>query len=223
MRLLAAATVGLVFLGWSNLTYAAAFDPPVQGARVSVARVSAALVRFGWREIEAQRAASTVSVSITDLRYLRAQGFYVNALLIERCPAASSTIYIDPTVAHDDNYIWHEFQHWVEWQAGNCNYDTQALLRDMRVLTQHQDLVDSYDTLVARGRSDALAHFNHSLAARIDYKFHTLPAAYRAKYFWYASAMPPASPTPTPTPRPTVTPVLASRFKVLVPLGVKGV
>lgn len=219
MRVTLAVLCVLGSLGLPNAALAT-LEPPSTGVRVSSARVSSALVRWGWREIEAQRVSNVVPVFVTDLSYLRVQGFYVNALLIEQCPAAGSAIYLDPSVADDDNYIWHEFQHWVEWTLGNCSYDNAALLRDMRVLTQHQDLVDSYDTLVARGRSDALSHFNHSLAARIDYKFYTLPATYRAKYFWYASAQ-----APTPTPRPTVTPVLASRFKVLVPLalGMKGV
>lgn len=245
----------LVFLGvlGSLKSSQAAFDPPNDAplGLVPAPQVASALTRWGWREDAAQAAASTIVVYVTDLSYLKQQGFTVNALLAEKCPASQSIIYIDPKVFDlgenvTGNYIWHEFQHWVEWSLGNCNYDNATLLQDMSLLTQHQEFVQSYRDLVARGRSDALSHFNHSLAVRIDYKFNTLPTAYRNKYFWYAGSItptpkpaaypPPSTATPVgyPPPRsirltPTVVPYPAPAVpyppppnRLILPLGVRG-
>lgn len=198
-----AALVGLGILV-SLKSSQAAFDPPSEAllGLVPAPQVVKALTRWGWQESAAQGAAASIVVYVTDLSYLKAQGFTVNALLTEKCPANQSIIYIDPKVFDQgenvtSNYIWHEFQHWVEWSAGNCSYNTKLLLQDMSLLTDHKELVQTYRDLATRGREDALSHFNHSLAATVDYKFYKLPAAYRNIYFWYAVT---ASPTPTPTP-----------------------
>lgn len=209
----------LVFLGvlGSLKSGQASFDPPSEAllGLVPAPQVAKALTRWGWREDAAQTAASTIVVYVTDLSYLKQQGFTVNALFAEKCPSHQSIIYIDPKIFElgenvTSNYIWHEFQHWIEWSLGNCSYDNASLLQDMSLLTTHKEFVETYKVLAASGRTDALSHFNHSLAVRIEHKFNTLPPAYRTKYFWYASVNSSANPTPTPRAYPppgTATPV----------------
>lgn len=199
-----------VLITLSTLVYLnsaqAAFEPPAGAARVQVPaiQVEAALTRWGWRVSAAQEYARIIPVFIIDLSYLREQGFSVNALLIEECPALNSKIYIDVNAAkqHLDiysNYIWHEFQHLIEY-APTCEYAYETMLQDASVLSQ-TEFVETYKLLASQGRVDALSHFNHNLAALINYQYYTLPDIYRNKYFWWA-----VSPTPTPIPAAIRTP-----------------
>lgn len=206
LRFVVAVLVFLGSLGLLNSTRAESL--PFQIARISTIRVETALTQRGWLPTAAVSAASTVPVYLTD-SYLGTKDLYVNALLIERCPASLSVIYLDvAAVSQAEIYIGREFQRWIEWQAGNCNYDKFALMQNISTLTEYTDFIQTY--LNTARNTD---YFNHDLARYIKYQFNSLPNAYRTKYFPYSadSAYPPpvslpAYPDPRPVRSPTVVP-----------------